>query len=61
MDLIEKEMLEFREQFLSSKPAATLTELRAQMIKPGGAQMKGQTVLRCLIEHVFCVKQVVLI
>ena len=37
-------MLEFREQFLSSKPAATLTELRAQMIKPGGAQMKGQTV-----------------
>ena len=44
MDLIEKEMLEFREQFLPSKPAATLTELRAQMIKPEGVQMKGQTV-----------------
>ena len=44
MDLIEKEMLEFREQFLSSKPAATLTELRTQMIKPEGVQMKGQTV-----------------
>ena len=44
MDLIEKEMLEFREQFLSSKPTATLTELRAQMIKPEGVQMKGQTV-----------------
>ena len=43
MDLIGKEMLEFRENLLPSKPAATLKELRAQMIKPEGAQMKGQT------------------
>ena len=35
MNLIGKEMLEFREQLLSSKPAATLKELGAQMIKPG--------------------------
>ena len=43
MDLIGKEMLEFRENLLSSKPAATLKELRAQIIKPEGVQMKGQT------------------
>ena len=43
MDLIGKEMLEFRENLLSSKPAATLKELRAQMIKPEGLRMKGQT------------------
>ena len=43
MDLIGKEMLEFREQTLSCKPAATLKELRVQMIKPEGERMKGQT------------------
>ena len=43
LDLIGKEMLEFREQLLSSKPAATLTELHTQIIKPEGVQMKGQT------------------
>ena len=43
MDLIGKEMLEFKENLLSSKPAATLKELRARMIKPEGVRMKGQT------------------
>ena len=43
MDLIGKEMLEFKDNLLSSKPAATLKELRAQMVKPEGARMKGQT------------------
>ena len=32
VDLIEKVMLEFRKQLLSSKPAATLKELRAQRL-----------------------------
>ena len=41
--LIVKEMLEFREQLLSSKPAATLKELLAQMMKPEGVSMKGET------------------
>ena len=43
MDLIGNKMLEFRENLLSSKPAATLKELHAQMIKPEGVRMKGQT------------------
>ena len=43
MDLTGKETLEFREKLLSSKPVATLKELRAQMIKPEGVRMKGQT------------------
>ena len=43
MNLIGKEILEFREQLLSSKSAATLKELCTQMIKPKGVQMKSQT------------------
>ena len=43
MDLIGKEILEFREQLQSSKPAATLNKLRAQMINPEGVRMKGHT------------------
>ena len=43
IDLIGKEMPEFREQFLSSKLAATLKEVRAQMVKPEGVQMNSQT------------------
>ena len=36
-------MLEFREQFLSSKPAATFKELGTQKITPEGVQIRCHT------------------
>ena len=44
INIIGKETLEFRDQLLSSEPAATtFKELYAQMIKPEGVQIKSQT------------------